>query len=125
MKIKWYGAQVSKTINTATMQAIFESGEEIVKVAAGKAPRESGDLANSGYVSGAGRSTYRPNRIHNREVEGDAKTVVAGFAAFYARFVEFGTRRQPARPFFRPTVDEMKGQFEGMIVTRAKRKVNK
>jgi len=33
----------------------------------------------------------------------------------YARFVEFGTINQPARPFLTPAVEEVKVTFSGFI----------
>jgi HK97 gp10 family phage protein len=37
--------------------------------------------------------------------------------AFYAPFVEFGTRFMAARPFIRPAVDAHRGAFEDAVMT--------
>jgi HK97 gp10 family phage protein len=112
-------------IRDATPDALFEAGEELVRVAAAKAPRATGDLANSGYVVSESKSTYRKAPNHRQEVKAEAGMVAAGFAAFYSRFVELGTKRQPARPFLRPALDELKDKLGATVAKSVRRKIDK
>lgn len=121
--VKWYGKQVMQAVEDSLPDGLFEAGEQFVRTAAGKTPRRRGDLAKSGYVSTVGRSTYRSKNIHRREVKVKKKSeMVAGFAAFYALFQEFGTKKMAAKPFLRPTLDEMKGQLGNTIVGKMRNK---
>lgn len=45
--------------------------------------------------------------------------------AFYWTFYEFGTSRQPARPFFRPAFERSKGEALGAMVTTLKRRLKR
>ena len=111
MTIRWYGDELLKLLREATPDALFEVGEAFIEEAASRAPRRTGTLAESGYVKSATRSTYKANKKHRKEIKlSDDETVAAAFAAFYARFIELGTRRRAARPFIRPTLDSFKAR---------------
>lgn len=118
MTVKWYGDDLLKQIRDATPDALFEAGETYIKAAASRAPRDEGDLRDSGYVKSEKKSTYKRKKNHNREVVVSKDAVAAGFAVFYAHMVEFGTVKKAARPFIRPTIDETKAQL-GDIAARA------
>lgn len=116
--VKWYGDDLIKRIMSHADDALFEAGELLVKDAAARAPKKSGTLRKSGYVSGKNRSTYRRNKQHKRERKHKGEgVVVVGFAAFYAHMVERGTVHAPARPFLRPALDSMKAQMGKVIVS--------
>lgn len=115
-KLTWRGDELLKQVEEATPEALFEAAQELVRAAASKAPRRTGDLAQSGYAAGAGESTYRGDRLHRKELKPPEGGAVAAFAAFYAGFVELGTRRVSARPFMRPAFDELKGQLGAEVV---------
>jgi HK97 gp10 family phage protein len=119
--VKWYGAQLLAEIRGGTPDALLEGAQILVDAAASRAPRSSGDLAESGYVSvDGGKSTYKSDKKHNKEVKPPKGGAIAGFAAFYARFVEFGTSKMPARPYFRPAIDELKEQIGNAIFVKIK-----
>jgi HK97 gp10 family phage protein len=123
--IKWYGDRLLAEIKDATPDALFEAGEQLVNAAAAKAPRATGDLAASGYVTSEKRSTYRRAANHRKEVKVQPGQVGVGFAAFYARFIELGTKRKAARPYLRPALDELAGQLGATIADHVRRKVDK
>jgi HK97 gp10 family phage protein len=45
--------------------------------------------------------------------------------SFWGRFLEFGTSRMPARPWFRPKWDAIKGQMEAGYVTEIDRQIQR
>jgi HK97 gp10 family phage protein len=49
------------------------------------------------------------------EKMGGKFTVVVGSNVTYAPFLEFGTRRMPARPFVRPAFDRIKNRIANLI----------
>lgn len=120
-EVKWYGDQLLKAIRDATSDALFVAGELLIDVAASKAPRSSGDLAESGYVSSKSKSTYRAGKNYHKEVKAKEGEVVAGFAAFYARFLELGTKNMAAKAFLRPALDETKDKLLQTIAEHARK----
>lgn len=118
-QITWHGKELLAAIRAATPDGLFAAGELLIDLAASKAPKASGDLANSGYVTGGGKSTYRNAKNHNKEIKPRDGEVIAAFAAFYAKFVELGTKTQSARPFLRPALDESRDELMRVIVSHA------
>ncbi|MHB1042371.1 MAG: HK97-gp10 family putative phage morphogenesis protein [Eubacteriales bacterium] len=55
-----------------------------------RAPRRTGKLAGSIMI----------------EIEGETAKIGPSADAWYGKFQEYGTTRQPAQPFARPTLDE-------------------
>jgi HK97 gp10 family phage protein len=92
--------------------ALEQSAKEMTALVRAGAPVDTGRLRDSvGYAFGA----YEENRKSRSRIAGTSAEGMAdpdltvqvhagGGAAFYARFVEFGTRKpsRPARPFFYP-----------------------
>ena len=115
--IKWYGDDLLKQIRDGTPDALFDGAQLLVDAAAARAPSASGDLRKSGYVAIEGKSTYRNDKKHSKRRQPPKGGAVAGFAAFYAKFVEVGTKNQRAHPFLRPAFDEIKDQIGNKIVT--------
>lgn len=76
-------------VTAEARRAVTAAGEEAAQNAAGLAPRESGKMADS-IEATPGANTKGP--FSDVTVE-----------PFYSTFVEFGTSRQPARPFIRPS----------------------
>lgn len=121
--VKWYGDQLLADIRAATPDGLFAGGEMLLEAAKSRAPKDSGDLQDSGYVAVPGKSTYKSAKHHNEEIKPKEGQAVVGFAAFYARFIEFGTKKLTRKPFLRPAVDELKDQIGGEIVIRIGRKL--
>lgn len=146
-QLKWHGDKIIKQLRSATPDALFEAGELILQAAKSRAPFGDGDLQNSGYVANEKKSTYTKKREHRKEVKAPEGGAVVGFAAFYAHMVEYGTKshkikskknralrlasgdivRGPishpgmrAKPFFRPTVDELQAQLPDKIAKHIK-----
>jgi len=66
--------------------------------------------ARSGYV--------RTGRLRNsltHEVLSGEKAVVVGSAVEYARYVEGGTQKMPARPFLRPAIVDHVDEYKALI----------
>lgn len=104
-EITWYGDDLLTAVRLATPEVLLEGAEELIDLAAAAAPVRTGELASSAYVANSKR-IIRRGRPHRGEIQpADEQTVVAGFSAFYARMVEFGTRHSAAKPFIRPALD--------------------
>lgn len=106
-----------KVIADKLDEAMYEGAMEILPVAQAKTPYRTGNLRESGYVSTAGRSSYKGGKGHRKEIKpkkmGEA---VIAFSWFTARFFENGTRKLPARPFLRPGFDERKNAARDRII---------
>lgn len=148
-QVKWFGDEILKEIRDATPEGLFAGGQMLIDAAASRAPHGDGDLANSGYVATEEKSTYKSSKIHNKQPKVPKGGAVAGFAAFYAGMVEFGTKPHkigkpgqllrmpdgrivrgpiqhpgtPAKPFFRPALDELKAQVGNEIALTMKKRV--
>ena len=73
--------------------------------APGEAPAsDTGRLANSIFFE----------RVNNR-------TAAFGSNLIYALYLEFGTRKIAARPYFRPAAEKISAKFRGMIEAEIKR----
>lgn len=121
-ELKWHGPDLLAQLREGTPEALFAGGEMLVEAAASRAPRFSGDLAKSGYVAIEGKTTYRKKKKYNKQAKVPKGGAVVGFAAFYARYVEFGTKHKAARPFLRPALDELKEKIGNEIAVTIGRK---
>ena len=105
MEVRWYGNDILQRIIGGSEDALYESAEEFLDDAQAKAPERTGTLKESAYVATSQRTTYRKKDSYKKQVKVPAGVVAAGFAAFYAHFVEFGTSKMAAQPFVRPALD--------------------
>jgi len=125
-QVKWYGDDFLKALREETPEALFEAAETFAKVAASRAPKGgSGDLRDSAYAGIEGKSTYKKRKNYSKEVKAKKGEAVAGFGVFYAKFIEFGTKKMRAQPFMRPTLDEAKGQLGDVITARLRKRFKK
>lgn len=125
VEIKWHDKELIAIIEQATPDALLAAAQTLVDVAASKAPQgPTGVLAASAYVANEKETTYKTNKLHNRQALVPPGGAVGGFAAFYARFLELGTKHAPARPFMRPAFDETKEQLGAQIVNEIGPKLN-
>lgn len=124
MSVKWHGDELLKQIREATPDGLFAGGQMLVDAAASRAPiGATGNLRASGYVATEQKSTYKSSKKHNKEIKPPKGGAVVGFAAFYARFQEFGTRKMAAKPFLRPAIDELKEQIGAEIVITISKRI--
>lgn len=115
-KITWYGDELLSAIEKGLNEAVFETGMMLVGTAEAKAPYDRGTLRESGYVSTTTKSTYEKRRGHRNEVRPrDNGVAVAAFSAPHAHLLEYGTAKMSAQPFFRPALDETKGEMAEKI----------
>lgn len=68
------------------------------------APLVADIKANAPVDTGALRDSIRVERMGG-EAKDEVKMQIGVFGEFYGHFQEFGTSRQPARPFVRPAID--------------------
>lgn len=117
-KLTWNGDELLRQVKERAPEALFEAAQLLAETAAGRAPRRSGDLPDSAYAAGAGKSTYRSKPTYRKEIKPPEGGAVAAFASFYARFHELGTRKMAARPYMRPAFDELRDRLGSGIVVR-------
>jgi HK97 gp10 family phage protein len=115
-QIDWYQEELVGALENHLQEALFAAGEVLLESATAKAPRDEGDLADSGYVATKTQSSYvnREGNEKEKKVNSD-KHVVVAFAAPHAHLVEFGTAKMRAKPFFRPAFDETKEEIAQTI----------
>lgn len=113
--LKWNGEEILRLIREGTPEGLFEAGEMLVDAAKAKAPTSSGDLKDSAYVATEQRSTYKSGKKNRRETKPPKGGAVAGFASFYAKFHEYGTKHLGARPFLRPAYDSLRDKMASTI----------
>lgn len=111
-------------------KALEASADEIVKMAKSLAPVDSGDLQMS--VSWTWGEAPKGSMLLGRVVGPNDKndltiTIYAGGSeAFYARWIEFGTEKMKAQPFFLPSYRANRKRARARItrgVTKAAKKV--
>ena len=122
-KLVWHGDDIQKTLEREVPAALFEVAQEIIAAAAAKAPKDTGTLSESGYVTMEGKSTYRAGKRHRREHKAKRGEVIGAFAAYYAGFVEYGTKTRGAKAFLRPVVDEYQNKLGDKVAVRLRGKL--
>lgn len=91
--VKWYGDRFLKIVRENTPEALYAAGEIVKDEASSRAPRRSGKLAGSGYVSTAQRTSYVSRRYWRREIKSrDNQEAVVAFSAPHAHLMESGRR---------------------------------
>lgn len=109
-QLKDVGVREGRNLMRATIRSV---AVKVQRAAAEKAPVDEGDLRRSLKV--------RARRSHPDSPVFEVwagSTGGAKFDAFYWRFVEYGTSgktAQPARPFIRPAVEEVKALLPGIL----------
>lgn len=101
------GIREGRNIMRATIRAV---AAKISKSAKGKAPADTGTMKDS--IKLRPRKSHPDNPVF--EVWAGSKNG-AKFDAFYWRFVEYGTKSMAERPFFRPAVDEIRGELPQIL----------
>jgi HK97 gp10 family phage protein len=115
----WLGDELLAAIRSETPAGLFEGAKMLVEEAARRAPKgATKGLSRSGYAANEFKSTYKPGKLHNKEIHPKPGTAVAAFAQFYAAFFEAGTSKMAARPFVRPALDELKAKIGNAVVIK-------
>lgn len=123
-----------KALRDALSSMSAEVQAEAGKAVLGSAVELRSDVVkavHSGPASGRVYKKSNPNRTHQASAPGQAPqtdtgrlassiffdkvgdlTAVVGSSVIYALYLEYGTSRMAARPFFRPAVERMKPKFQ-------------
>ena len=93
VQIEWYGDDFLKIVRDHGDEALFAAGQIVLKAAGRRAPRKTGKLAGSGYVSTPGRSTYQARKYFRKEKKPPVGGATVGFSAPHAHLIESGRRK--------------------------------
>jgi HK97 gp10 family phage protein len=98
--------------------ALRAGGQLIVEEARRLVPVDTGDLRDSIAVT-----DDRDARVYGKVNGADVSVFVGPVGSteegdvYYARFVEFGTRRHGAQPFMRPAIAAKRGDAERLVTS--------
>ena len=120
--------QIPDVAVDAARLAMEEGAQEIVDAMKKAAPVQTGDLRDSiGWTWGeVPAGSFMIDEIRSGKNKGDQyatlriKIYAGNREAFYARFQEFGTRSQPAQPFFFSTWKRERAKFRRKIRARVR-----
>lgn len=101
-------------------QMVRKAAFDLQAQAASRAPVDTGFLRNSIYTVTARNSTYGAAGAPSGDsyllpevaAPDDAYTAYVAVGANYGAFVNYGTRFQPAQPYWEPAVDAVMPSFE-------------
>lgn len=116
----WQPQKFDGEIIAASMDRLEEVGNVIASEARRRVPVGKSRPASKGGKEWTAReagSLRRSIRVIKMDKGGTRKILVyAGSKkAFYARFVEYGTVKMPARPFLRPALNTSKSRIQGIL----------
>jgi HK97 gp10 family phage protein len=102
--------------------------DEVEPVLMRKAEQLAKDISNNAPVGATGHLKQSVvakmlKRIGNKPATAIAALDIKKLKAFYGYFIEYGTSKMSARPFFRPTVDNRKAGLLKEVVDELKTKV--
>ncbi len=90
-----YGDEYMAIVEKYGDEAMFASGEVVLREAERRAPRgRTGNLAKSGYVGTRSKSTYVMRRYWRKEKTAPKGGAVVGFTAPHAHLLESGRRKR-------------------------------
>lgn len=111
-------------------KALEAAADEIVEMAKRLAPVDQGELRDSiGWTWGkAPKGAITLGKVAEASLAGDLTiTIFAGNSeAYYARFIEFGTQKMPAQPYFYPAYRATKKRAKSRVrrsITKAAKAV--
>ena len=124
-------AKIPDIAREAAASAMEEGAQEIVDAMKAMAPVDSGDLRDSiNWTWGSvPAGSFVIDEIRSGRNRGDQyatlriKIYAGNRDAFYARFQEFGTRSQPAQPFFFSTWRKERAKFRRRIRDRIRKRI--
>ena len=124
--------QIPDVAVDAARQAMEEVAQEIVEAMRAAAPKgKTGRLRDSiGWTWGeVPAGSFVIDEIRSGKNKGDQyatlriKIYAGNREAFYARFQEFGTRNQPAQPFFHPVWRKERAKFRRKIRAAIRKRI--
>lgn len=109
--------QVAEAFKPAISQVVRKTALEWVAQAASSAPVDTGFLKNSIYSVTSDGSGYQGGDKALPEIAGpaDDQSAFVAVGAEYGVYVEFGTSRAPAQPYFYPAMEKVRPGFESAI----------
>lgn len=133
----------TKEVRAALENITDEIRTEVSKVVIGTALELQGNIKKSiqrGPASGRSYQKYNPRRTHQASAPGQAPATDTGRLAnsiffdqegllsatvgsnlIYALYLEYGTTKMAARPYFRPAVEAMRPKFEKRLEAAIRR----
>lgn len=99
--------RVARTVNRSAIHAV---ANEIRNEAKQKAPRQTGALKKS--IKSRRRRPRNPDKPYSDVYVQTGKQ--ARNDAYYWRFVEYGTKTQSPRPFFKPAIASVRPRVKGL-----------
>jgi hypothetical protein len=93
LQVEWYGDDFLDIVHKHGDAALFAAGQIVLAAAGRRAPRRSGKLASSGYVSTATQSSFRQRKYWRKEKKPPIDGATVGFSAPHAHLIESGRRR--------------------------------
>lgn len=94
--------------------ALLEGGEKIVAAAKALAPKKSGRLAATIRSTGMERTRNHGNPMV-RVLAGEGYIVGKSAKWNLARIIEYGTKKQRAEPFLRPSARRLRGPIRAAV----------
>lgn len=112
-------------VEAATRNAMEKGAQELVEMMKRLAPVRSGDLRDSiGWNWNAAPEGSVVIAESSPDSRGLKIVVYAGDeVAFYARFIEFGTKSAPAHPYFFPAYRAMRKRIKSRITREMKKAI--
>ena len=92
--INLYGDEFMAIVEKYGDEALFAAGQIVLAEAGRRAPRDTGKLAQSGYVSTRSKSTYKRRRYWRKEKLPPKNGATIGFTAPHAHLMESGRRKR-------------------------------
>ncbi len=123
-------SRMPKVAKDEIRKALEAAADEIVEMAKRLAPVDQGELRDSiGWTWGkAPKGAITLGKVAEASLAGDLTiTIFAGNSeAYYARFIEFGTQKMPAQPYFYPAYRATKKRAKSRVrrsITKAAKAV--
>lgn len=92
--INLYGDEFLAIVERYGDEAMFAAGQIVLAEAGRRAPRATGKLAQSGYVSTRSKSTYKRRAFWRKEKTPPKNGATIGFTAPHAHLMESGRRKR-------------------------------
>lgn len=114
---------VKATARNVLRRSLRKAGEPMLRTMEAKAPRDTGWTAGSIAIS----NTLNPANRRDQKKEGKsfAEVYVGSTRGSAALLQEYGTFKQPARPYGRPAWEQTKGLAVDIFVRELKQELDK